>query len=268
MINSIILGFIQAISEFIPISSSAHLKIAEYFLNFSSENNLSFVIALHFGTFISTVIVFYKEIKEAIIGFFSGLKNCKESIKTNEGFRLSVMVVIATIPTAIIGLLLERHVENITLSRVGFNLVMTGSILLMTRKYDKVDKDKKNILSTHLKYAFYIGLAQAIAVFPGISRSGITISIALFLGLNRELAGRFSFLISLPAILGAVILSLKDFSSFDISYALSGFITSFVFGLIALKLLLNFLKKGKLYYFSFYCIIVGISVFIYFNNLG
>ena len=113
-----------------------------------------------------------------------------------------------------------------------------------------------------------IGIAQALAVFPGISRSGMTISVALFLGLNRDFAGRFSFLISLPAIFGALLLSLKDLKDFNIVYAIAGLITSFVFGIIALKFLLLFLKRGKLFHFGFYCIIVGFAVYLYFTNVA
>lgn len=265
MIESVVLGLIQALSEFLPISSSGHLRIAEYFLKFHSENMLSFEIALHFGTFCATCFVFFKDIREAIIGFFSGLKDVKLASKENEGFRVSVMVIIASIPTAISGLILEPYIANLPLKRIGINLVFTGAILLMTRKYDKNVDNRKDIFSTTFLYAFFIGCAQAVAIFPGISRSGITISMALFLGLERSFAGKFSFLISLPAIFGALLLSLKDLIGFNLTYAFLGFITAFVFGYIALRFLLSFLKKGKLYYFGFYCIIVGFGVFLYFT---
>ena len=181
MIKAIILGFIQAVTEFLPVSSSGHLRIAEYFLNFHAENILSFEVALHFGTFLATCLIFHKDI---------------------------------------------------------FTMTYYNALI--------------------------IGIAQAIAVFPGISRSGMTISIALFLGLNRDFAGRFSFLISLPAIFGASLLSIKDIADFNLTYALLGFATAFIFGILALKLLMVFLKKGKLFYFGFYCMIVGMAVFIYF----
>ena len=193
MVKAIILGFIQAVTEFLPVSSSGHLRIAESFLNFNAtENILAFEIALHFGTFLATCLVFHKDIINAITGFFTGLKDIKYSSKNNEGFRVGLMVIIASIPT----------------QRVGLNLIITGFILLMTKKMDKgINKDA---LTTTYYNALMIGFAQAIAVFPGISRSGMTISMALFLGLNRDFAGRFSFLISLPAIFGALLLSLKD----------------------------------------------------------
>ncbi len=267
MIKSIILGLIQAVAEFLPISSSGHLRIAEYFLNFNMENILSFEVALHFGTFIATCVIFYKDIINAIKGFFSGLKNYKEASKTDEGFRVAIMVIIASIPVAIVGLLLEKYLSNIELHRIGLNLIITGSILLMTKKTDNITV-KKDVLTTTYYNALIIGIAQSIAVLPGISRSGMTISIALFLGLSREFAGRFSFLISLPAIFGALLLSLKNIlnSNFNLEYALVGFVTSFIFGIISLKFLLLFLKKGDLYKFGFYCIIVGAAVTIYFTS--
>ncbi|MEI0537687.1 undecaprenyl-diphosphate phosphatase [Brachyspira pulli] len=269
MIKAVILGFVQAITEFLPVSSSGHLRIVEYFLNFHAENILSFEVALHFGTFLATCLIFHKDIIKAITGFFTGLKDFKNSSQNNEGFRISLMVIIASIPVAIVGLFLEKYLSNLEIQRIGLNLVITGSILLLTRKFDKntYSNDSKNIFTMTYYNAFVIGLAQAVAVFPGISRSGMTISIALFLGLNRDLAGRFSFLISLPAIFGALLLSIKDLADFNLTYALVGFITAFVFGIIALKFLMAFLKKGKLFYFGFYCMIVGIAVVVYFMTL-
>ena len=266
MLKAVILGLVQAVTEFLPVSSSGHLRIIEYFINYHAENILSFEVALHFGTFLATCLIFYKDIIKAITGFFKGLKDVKNSIKNDEGFRTSIMVIIASIPVAVVGPLLEKYLSNLELQRIGLNLIITGCILLLTRKLDKntYSNDSKNIFTMTYYNAFVIGLAQAAAVFPGISRSGMTISAALFLGLNRDLAGRFSFLISLPAIFGALILSIKDIADFNITYALIGFVTAFVFGIIALKFLLVFLKKGKLFFFGFYCMIVGMAVFLYF----
>ena len=265
----VILGFIQAVTESLPVSSSGHFRIAEYFLNFYSENILSFEIALHFGTFLATCIIFNKDIIKAVSGFFLGLKDFRNSSVNNEGFRMSVMVIIASIPIAVTGLFLEKYLSNLNLDRIGINLIITGSILLLTRRLDKniYGNDLKDIFTMTYKDSFFIGLAQSAAIFPGISRSGMTISIALFLGLNRDLAGRFSFLISLPAIFGALLLSLKDIVYFDIKYAAVGFITAFIFGFIALKFLMSFLKNGKLFYFGFYCIIAGMAVFFYFMKV-
>lgn len=267
MIKPIILGFIQAITEFLPVSSSGHLRIAEYFLNFNANNILSFEIALHFGTFLATCLIFRKDIINTIKGFFSGLNNFKYSSEHNEYFRIAIMIIIASIPIAIVGLFLEKYLSNLPLNRIGLNLIITGSILLLTRKTDSIT-EKKDTFTTTYHNVFMIGIAQALAVFPGISRSGMTISVALFLGLNRDFAGRFSFLISLPAIFGALLLSLKDLKDFNIVYAIAGLITSFVFGIIALKFLLLFLKRGKLFHFGFYCIIVGFAIYLYFTNVA
>lgn len=267
MIKPIILGFIQAITEFLPVSSSGHLRVAEYFLDFKTQNMLSFEIALHFGTFLATCLIFREDIIKAIKGFFLGLKDFKYSSENDEGFRISLMVIIASIPIAIAGLFLEKYLNDLPLYRIGLNLIITGSILLLTRNTDKIIV-KKDIWTTTYYNVFIIGIAQAIAIFPGISRSGMTISVALFLGLKRDFAGRFSFLISLPAIFGALLLSLKDLKDFNITYAIVGLITSFVFGIIALKFLLLFLKRGKFFHFGFYCMIVGIAVYLYFSNIA
>lgn len=267
MIKPIILGFIQAMTEFLPVSSSGHLRIAEYFLGFKAQNILSFEIALHFGTFLATCLIFREDIIKAIKGFFLGLKDFKYSSENDEGFRISIMVIIASIPIAIVGFFLEKYLNDLPLYRIGLNLIITGSILLLTKNTDKIIV-KKDIWTTTYYSVFIIGIAQAIAVFPGISRSGMTISVALFLGLNRDFAGRFSFLISLPAIFGALLLSLKDLKDFNITYAFVGLITSFVFGIVALKFLFLFLKRGKFFHFGFYCMIVGIAVYLYFTNVA
>lgn len=266
MFKSFILGLVQAIAEFLPISSSGHLRIVEYFLNTSLQNNLSFEIALHFGTFLATVIIFYKDIINTISGFFVGLKNPKTAFTNNENFRMAILIVIATVPTAITGLLLEKYLSNIPISRIAMNIAITGTILLTTRYYERLEVEKKDVLHFTLINALIIGLAQSVAIFPGISRSGMTIAIALFLRANREFAGKFSFLISLPAIFGATLLSLKDIGNIEINYLLIGFLTAFVFGIVSLKLLLKFLKGGKLYYFGFYCITVGMAAYLFFRE--
>ena len=270
IIEPVILGFVQAITEFLPVSSSGHLRIAEYFLGFKMENILSFEIALHFGTFLATCLIFRNDILIAIKGFFLGLKDFKNASENDEGFRIALMVIIASIPIAIVGFFLEKYLSDMPMHRIGLNLIITGSILLLTKNTDKIPI-KKDVFSATYYNVFIIGIAQALAVFPGISRSGMTISVALFLGLNRDFAGRFSFLISLPAIFGALILSLKDlknFNNFDIVYAVIGLITSFVFGIIALKFLISFLKRGKFFHFGFYCMIVGIAVYLYFTTVA
>jgi len=269
MIEAFILGLVQSITEFLPVSSSGHLRIAGYFLNFQEGDSLSFEVALHFGTFLATCVIFFKDIKNTIISFITKMPTYKTSIKDDEYFRMSIMIIIASIPTAIAGLILAKHLASIPLQRIGLNLIMTGSMLVLTRKIDNKNlENKKDVLTTSLYYALLIGIAQSISIFPGISRSGATISIALFLGCKREFAGRFSFLISLPAIFGATLLMFKDITELNMGVALIGFITAFVFGIIALKFLLNFLKNGKLFYFGFYAIIVGIATSIYFSGGG
>lgn len=268
MIQAFVLGLVQSITEFLPVSSSGHLRIIGYFLNFQGGNSLSFEVALHFGTFLATCVVFFNDIKNIIIKFVTKLPSFKTSIKDDEYFRMGIMIIIASIPTAIAGLLISKYMSSVPLSRIGLNLVITGSLLVLTRKIaNKNVNEKKDVLDISLRHALIIGVAQSIAIFPGISRSGTTIAIALFLGYKRSFAGQFSFLISLPAIFGATLLMLKDIKELNVEMALVGFLTAFIFGIITLKFLLNFLKKGKLFYFGFYCIIIGIATSLYFTGI-
>ncbi len=267
MFDAVILGIIQGITEFIPISSSAHLELAQYFLNFKVPNSISFTIALHLGTLFAVLIVFFKDIKNICIGFLKGLKNVKTSWYNNTEFKTGILIIIATVPATIVGLLIHKYIDMISFSKIGTNLFICGSILLATRLYDKKNTDKKEIKDIEIWMAVAIGIAQSAAIFPGISRSGMTISIALFLGIARKDAGVFSFLLSIPVILGAFILEIKSITNIDLSIIIPGFLAAFISGLIALNILMNFLKKGKLFYFGFYCMIVGFGVYLYFFML-
>lgn len=264
MFDSFILGIIQGITEFLPVSSSAHLRIAEYFMKFDVADNVSFEISLHAATLLAVCIVFFGDIKNVVIGFFEGLKDIKTSWKENENFRMAIMIIIATIPAAVFGIFIRDYLNNIPFSRIGTNMFIMGIILFLTHKYDKNDSEKKSAKDMEIWIAVAIGLAQASAIFPGISRSGMTIAIALFLGMKRNFAGVFSFLLSIPVILGATLLELKSISSFEPEIMLAGLVGAFVSGFIALKFLMSFLKKGKLYYFGFYMMIIGSAVFMYF----
>ena len=249
-LHAIILGIIQGLTEFLPVSSSGHLVIVQSFFKNFKQSGISFDVILHFGTLFSVLIYFRKEIIEIL-----KLKNKKWLF----------LIVIATIPAGIVGIFFKDFIENLfnNVKLVSFSLIVTGIILFFSDKFGSEIKDDEKI--TFLD-AIIIGIAQAFAIIPGISRSGSTIATGIFCGLKRDVAIKFSFIMSIPAILGAVVLSLKDFSNININYYpvyLAGFLSSLIFGLLALKILTILTKIKNLKYFSFYCWIVAIGVLIW-----
>ncbi len=267
MFDAIILGIIQGVTEFLPVSSSAHLELAQYFLGIDEGSSISFSVALHVATLLAVCVVFFKDIKNVCIGFLKGLRNPKLAWADNGNFRMAIFIVIAIIPAAVFGLLIHKHIDDIAFIRIGVNLFICGSVLISTKIYDKKHVNKKDISDIALWMVLLIGIAQAAAVFPGISRSGMTISIALFLGVSRSSAGVFSFLLSIPVILGAFVLEIPNITSIDYNMLIPAFLAAFISGLGALLLLMKFLKHGKLFYFGFYCVVVGLSIFLYFSGL-
>ncbi|MBN2600587.1 MAG: undecaprenyl-diphosphatase UppP [Candidatus Marinimicrobia bacterium] len=264
-IDAIILGIVQGITEFLPISSSGHLVIFEHLLNINMDN-VAFEVFVHFGTLLSVVAVYFNDIWNMIASFFRGIthRNVGKTYRDDPFFRLSIFVIIGTIPTAIAGLFLEDFFVSIfhNIQLVGITLLITGIAILSTRfiKPKTVDlTPKKSLL---------IGIAQSIAILPGISRSGFTISCALFSGMSRENAARFSFLLAIPAILGATLLHIVDLFSSDtvginIAPLLAGFLCSFVVGYMAIRFLLSVLKSGKFVWFAPYCFFAGLVVLLF-----
>ena len=261
--EAIILGIVQGLTEFLPISSSGHLEIASYILKTNPSENLMFTVVVHIATAISIIYVFRKDINEIV----KGLTQFK---KEEVDFVLKILI--SSVPVGVIGVLFEKEVESFFTG----NIVLVGSMLLITAAllfftYFKKDDSKKNISYTD---AIAIGLAQALAILPGISRSGSTISMALLLNVNREKATKFSFLMVLVPIFGILILkSIKGFTEisetsnlilFDSSY-IFGFISALFSGVFACKVMLKIVKESKLIYFSAYCLLVG-SIGIYFGS--
>ncbi len=261
--EAIILGIVQGLTEFLPISSSGHLEIASYILKTNPSENLMFTVVVHIATAISIIYVFRKDINDIIKGLIQFKKKQVDFI---------LKILISSVPVAVVGVLFEKEVEsfftgNIVL--VSFMLLITAALLFFT--YFKKDDSKKNISYTD---AIAIGLAQALAILPGISRSGSTISMALLLNVNREKATKFSFLMVLVPIFGILILkSIKGFTEisetsnlilFDSSYVF-GFISALFSGVFACKVMLKIVKESKLIYFSAYCLLVG-SIGIYFGS--
>lgn len=251
IIQAIILGIIQGLTEFLPVSSSGHLELGKAILGSVPEENLTFTVVLHFATALSTIIIFRKDIIELLTGLFQ--------FKNNEAFQFSLKIVLSMVPAALVGVLLEEELDALFSGNVffvGCMLILTAGLLLLADKAKRTDKDLS------LFNAAIIGISQAIAILPGISRSGATISTAVLLGVDKERSARFSFLMVVPLIFGKIA---KDVLGGDISFSSSeslpmfiGFIAAFLSGLVACTWMIKLVKKSKLSYFSIYCLVVGI----------
>ncbi|TAH18972.1 MAG: undecaprenyl-diphosphate phosphatase [Cytophagales bacterium] len=260
LIESIILGIIQGLTEFLPVSSSGHLELGKALLHIKLADNLLFSIIVHTATTLSTIIVFWKDIILIIKDLFK--------FEWNESTQFAAKITLSMIPIGIVGLLFKETVEGFfqgDIELVGMMLCLTGFLLSFTY----FAEDKKGGTLTFGRAAI-IGIAQAIAIIPGISRSGATISTAILVGVDKSKAARFSFLMVILPILGATLLEIKDYltqaSSHDLSMTAlgAGFTAAFITGLFACKLMIDLVKKGKLIYFAIYCFVVGVSVVIFF----
>ena len=258
IIQALILGIIQGLTELLPVSSSAHLAIFPWLFNWK-EIPESFDIALHFGTLLAISIFFIKDWIELIK---AGFKQVVKKEKSTEG-KIFWYLVIATIPAGILSLILDKLSDvifpegsKIYIIAIAIALIVMGIILYIVDKKAKTETDYENIT---LKQAVLIGISQAIAAsFPGVSRSGITMTVARSLKLDRESAAKFSFLLSTPIILAAVIFSLDSFE-FSLAF-LIGLLSSFIVGLIVVKFLMDYLKKGSFKVFAIYRIIFGVII--------
>ena len=252
-LEAIFLGLIQGIGEFLPISSSAHLVIFPYLLN-KTYQGLQFDVMLHLGTLLAIIIFFFRD-------WINIFKDAYKYPKTSKG-NLLWMLVIATLPAGLIGLLFEKQAENIFRQPylVAFNLIFFSIFIFIA---DKKARILKSIEGFTFKDALILGLAQSLAILPGASRSGMTIMAALFLGYKRFDSARISFLMATPIIFGAGILELRkiDVHQFDINL-LYGFISSFIFGIISIKFLLNYLKTKNLTPFIIYRVLLGFAVLL------
>ena len=269
-LQSVILGIIQGLTEFLPVSSSGHLVLLQNLFGIT-EPELLFDISLHVGTLIAIFIVFYREIRNILQTLLRlpALIKSSESLKSlfadNEEIRIATLIIVGSIPTAILGLLFHKIVDQIfgSVWIVGIMLLVTGTLLWFTRK---MSAEGRPLIKVNIRDALLIGLIQGLAIIPGISRSGSTISIALFLGINREIAGRYSFLLSIPAILGAMMLGLDSTiiqTDIPVRIILLGTVTAAIVGYMALKILLRLVKQGRLYYFAPYCWLLGAATLIW-----
>lgn len=252
-LDALVLGIIQGLTEFLPVSSSGHLELGKAILGDTSvpEESLMFTVVVHFATALSTIVVFRKDILEILKGLFS--------FSWNEEAQFSAKIIVSMIPAVIVGLFFEEQLEAL----FGGNILLVGCMLIVTAVLLYfADKAKDTQKKVSFSNAFIIGLSQAVAMLPGISRSGATISTSVLLGNDKGKAARFSFLMVIPLILGKIA---KDILGGDLSAAsgnvsvlIIGFIGAFVAGLIACTWMIKLVKKSKLSWFAIYCLIVGL----------
>ena len=253
IIKSILLGIVQGLTEFLPISSSGHLEIFKVILGFETglNNNILFTLILHLATSFSVIVVYWNDIIKIFKSIFS--------IKKDENTYFFSLILISIFPAGIVGFLLEENISNL----FDGNIILVGSMLLFTSIILFVS-DFKIKTTNKLDYvkSFFVGVSQALAIIPGISRSGLTICSSVLMGVNRELAAKFSFLMVLPLIFGSflkiLIFDEIIFNQEIISSYVFGFLSAFISGIFACKWMIVIVKKSKMKYFSLYCLAVGL----------
>ncbi|MBU1170291.1 MAG: undecaprenyl-diphosphate phosphatase [Proteobacteria bacterium] len=264
--QAITLGIVQGLTEFLPISSSGHLVIVQNLFGLK-EAELVFDVCLHVGTILAVLFYFRRDLAAMISALVRvGAKYLKKEISLSDAWKdqqikMAILIIVGTLPTMVIGLAFKQIAETLfsSVRLVGAALMVTGLILWMTRK---ILAREPAMDSFSLKKGLIIGVIQGLSITPGISRSGSTIAAGLFLGLDRELAARFSFLLSIPAICGAAILSLKDINGTggqDVVVLLSGMLVACLSGYLSLSFLVYIVKKGRLFVFAPYCWLVGMA---------
>ncbi len=265
-LQAIFLGLIQGLTEFLPVSSSGHLVLGQHLLKVQDPEVLSFDVYVHFGTLISVCVIFWKDILEIVRATWKALisLNFKESYNTVEHFRLGIAILVGSIPAAFVGLQFREQIEAAFSDPklVAVNLVITGLILFLTRLPRPTEGKKVGIVS-----GFVVGIAQAVAILPGISRSGLTMSTALYLKLSPLLAARFSFLLSIPVIAGAALLETKNVFRHGMETGFAplalGIVSAAITGYIAIKILLSVMERGKFSWFAFYCLAIGVAGIVF-----
>lgn len=264
-VEAIVLGVVQGLTEFLPVSSSGHLVLFQNLFGLQ-EPELLFDICLHVGTLVAVLVVFYRD----ILDILAALIRIPSQMKPAGGFlrlcqidasvRMALLIVIGSVPTAVIGLLFKEITDQLfgSTAIVGCMLIVTGTLLWLTRP---IRGKGRPVTLTTFKDALIIGVVQGLAILPGISRSGSTISTALFLGVDRKVAGRYSFLLSIPAIVGALVLGLDEpalMTTIPLGTIIAGSVVSALVGWLALVILLRVVDRGQLHRFAPYCWLVGI----------
>lgn len=270
-IEAIVLGLVQGLSEFLPISSSGHLAVLQSLFEINEDKVIFFAVLLHIGTLVSIFVVYHKDIYALIKELFLLFKD----IFTGKGLRikerpirkLGIMIIVSSIPTAIMGLLFSDYIDKIfgSLTVIAICWIITGFILLFS---EKLKNNKKEIEGMKYRNAIFIGICQGLAIMPGISRSGSTIVGSLVTGLKREFAVEFAFLISIPAILGSAILEFPKaikagIEPSTIGPMIVGFLVAAISGYFAITTMIKIVSKHKMRYFSYYVWIIGLGTFIY-----
>ncbi len=259
LLKAAILGIVQGLTEFLPVSSSGHLELFKYFLNDDAvgEESLMMTVMLHFATALSTVIVFRKTIIQLIKGLLR--------FEWNKETKFVAFIILSMVPAVLVGLFLEEQMESLfnkNIPLVAIMLVITGILLFFADRAKITGKD------VNAKNAIIVGIAQAIAILPGISRSGATISTSVLLGIDREEAAKFSFIMVLPLIFGKIAKDLVDgsFSASNVNLLELGvgFIAAFLTGLFACTLMIKIVKNSQLKYFSYYCFAIAIFALIFY----
>ena len=266
--EAVILGLVQGLAEFLPVSSSGHLALLQQFFGIDENKVLLFAVMLHVGTLISVFIVYWKDIWELIVELCLTIKD----LCTGKGLRLEerpvrklgVLIIIATIPTGIIGVLGGDFFDapSPSLVPIGIGLIITGFLLVMA---ERMGSSSRGLEKMNFRNAFFIGLVQGIAICPGISRSGSTLFGSLICNLDRKFAVKFVFLISIPSILGSAVLELPDAIEAGVTAAeagpvIVGMLVAAVSGLVAIKTMIKIVSDKKLSYFSYYVWVVGVFV--------
>ncbi len=248
LVEAIILGVVQGITEFFPVSSTAHLILFPWFFNWTGEvNTLVFDVALHAGTLLALLLCFYQDWLDMVF----------------RDRKMLFFILLATIPAGVAGVLFNDMVEHALRSPllIAFSTVCFGILILLAERYGRKNKER-----TSLKDSLFVGVAQAVALIPGVSRSGITMTAGLFSDLSRESAARFSFLLSTPVIGGATLLAgrklLKGSGHYHLDVFAAGFLAAFVSGFFAIKFLLRFLKNNPLNIFAYYRFLLGAVIIV------
>ena len=259
-LQALVLGLLQGLTEYLPVSSSGHLTIGSYLFGLNGEDNLAFTVVVHVATVLSTLVVLWKEIDWILKGLFK--------FRMNDETKYFINILISMIPVGIVGVFFKEQVEEV----FGSGLLIVGCMLLVTAallvfSYYARPRQRENISPLH---AFIIGLAQAVAVLPGLSRSGSTIATGLLLGNKKEKLAQFSFLMVIPPILGEALLDVvkglkgeEAFGGIDALPLSVGFVAAFVSGCVACKWMINIVKKGKLVWFGVYCAIAGVATIVF-----
>ncbi len=259
-LDAFLLGAIQGITEFLPVSSDGHLVIAQGYLTTFNKNAMTFDVMLHLGTLLAVILYFWRDVR-CLLYFLVGKEVQSNPFPARTWFWL---IVVATVPTGIIGLILEKTVEPLFTSPTvaAWGLLVNGTLLLSTTLAPRATRQAGDL---NMRDAILIGTTQAFAILPGISRSSNTIATAMFLGIRGDIAARFSFLISIPAVLGAVLVKSRDLQSATVTDLIPygfGVLVALLTGLWAISFLLKVIVKGKFGYFGYYCLIVGGAVLL------